>query len=72
MVDPFIDRFVELVQSGVDAGEIRPVNIRFLSEMLQAMAAALRDERVQRSSGLSAEGGMLELDALVWDGILKR
>lgn len=72
VVDPFVERFVELVQSGVDAGEIRPVNIRFLAETLQAMSVVLRDESALRSSGLSSERGMMELDALVWEGILAR
>jgi len=69
VVDRYIDRFVELVQSAEDAGEIRPVNIRLLGEMLRQIGLVTRDERVLTASGLTSEQAVLEVDALLWDGM---
>jgi AcrR family transcriptional regulator len=69
VVDRYIDRFVELVQCAEDAGEIRPVNIRFLAELLRYIGLATRDERVLSTSGLTSEQAVLEVDSLLWDGL---
>ena len=69
VVDRYIDRFVELVQEAEEAGEIRPVNVRFLGEVLRQMGFVTRDERVLSASGLTSEQAVLEVDALLWDGM---
>ena len=69
VVDRYIDRFVELVQGAEDAGEIRPVNVRFLGEVLRQIGFVTRDERVLSASGLTSERAVLEVDALLWDGL---
>jgi AcrR family transcriptional regulator len=72
VVDPYIDRFVELVLSAQEAGEVRPVNTRFLGEMLRQVGFVTRDERVLSASGLTAEQAVLEVDRMIWDGIRTR
>ena len=69
VVDRYIDRFIELVQGAEDAGEIRPVNTRFLGEILRQIGFVTRDERVLSASGLTSEEAVLEVDALLWDGM---
>jgi len=69
VVDRYIDRFVELVQGAEDAGEIRPVNVRFLGEVLRQIGLVTRDERVLSASGLTSEQAVLQVDALLWDGM---
>jgi AcrR family transcriptional regulator len=69
VVDPYIDRFVELVALAQEAGEVRPVNTRFLGEMLRQIGFVTRDERVMRASGLTNEQAVLEVDRIIWDGI---
>jgi AcrR family transcriptional regulator len=69
VVEPYVDRFVELVREAEDAGEIRPVNVRFLAEVLRQITVVTRDERILRASGLSHEQAVLEIDSLVWDGL---
>lgn len=69
VVDRYIDRFVELVRGAEDAGEVRPVNVRFLGEVLRQIGFVTRDERVLRASGLTSEQAVLEVDALLWEGM---
>jgi AcrR family transcriptional regulator len=69
VADPFIDRFVELLDLAVEANEVRPLNTRFLGEVLRQVAWVLRNEQVLQASGLTAEFGMLEIDQLIWSGI---
>ena len=69
IADPFIDRFVELLDVAVQAHEVRPLNTRFLGEVLRQVAWVLRNEQVLKTSGLTAELGMLEIDQLIWAGI---
>ena len=69
VVDRYIDRFVELVQGAEDAGEVRLVNVRFLGEVLRQIGFVTRDERVLRASGLTSEQAVLEVDALLWEGM---
>jgi AcrR family transcriptional regulator len=70
VVDRYIGRFVELVAAAEAAGEIRPVNLRFLAELLQQMGQVTRDDRVLREAGLSSEAAVLLLDSLIWEGLL--
>jgi AcrR family transcriptional regulator len=69
VVDRYIARFVELVQIAEDAGEVRPVNIRFLAEMLNQIGFITRDERVLRECGLTSEEAVLAVDEIIWSGI---
>jgi len=70
--DRFIDRFVQLGGAAAAAGEIRPVNQRFLGEMLRKLAASARDEAAVRASGLTAAEAVLEIDEVIWDGLAVR
>lgn len=69
VVERYLDRFVELVQLAEDAGEVRPVNIRFLAEVLRGISVVTRSERVLSATGLSHEQAVLEVDSLIWDGM---
>jgi AcrR family transcriptional regulator len=69
VVDRYIDRFVELVHCAEEAGEIRPLNIRFLGEVLRQIGFVTRDERALSASGLTSEQAVLEVDSLLWEGI---
>ena len=72
VVGPYLSRFVELVQCAADAGETRPVNIRFLAEMLGQIALVTRDERVLRASEMTAEEAVMQVDDIIWQGIGRR
>jgi AcrR family transcriptional regulator len=67
--DGFIDRFVELLDDAVDAGEIRPMSTLFLAQVFRQMAVVVRDERTLQTSGLTAEQALLEVDRMIWDGL---
>lgn len=71
VVDPYIDRFVELLEQAEAAGEVRPVNIRFLGEVLRAIGFVTRDERALSAAGLTSEEAVLEVDRLIWNGIIQ-
>ena len=70
--DATIDRFVQLLDDAVKAGEIRPVNTRFLGVALRQLAVVVRDEQALQASGLTAERAMLEIEDLVWEGLRQR
>jgi AcrR family transcriptional regulator len=67
----FIDRFVDLLEDAVEAGEIRPMNTRFLAQVFGQIALVVRDEQELSKSGLTAAQAILEVDHIIWDGILK-
>ena len=67
--DRFVNRFVELLDAAVVAGEIKPTNTRFLAELFRYMSRAIRDEQALRLSGLTTEEAALLVDGLIWDGI---
>jgi AcrR family transcriptional regulator len=69
VVERYLARFVELVQLAEEAGEIRPVNTRFLGEVLRQIGFVTRDERVLRASGLTSEQAVLAVDSLLWEGL---
>lgn len=70
VVQRYIDRFVALVKLAEEAGEIRPVNTHLLAEVLRQISAVTRNDDVLRASGLSHERAVLEIDALIWEGLL--
>ncbi len=72
VVERYIDRFVELVESAEGAGEIRPVNTRLLAEVLRQIGTVTRNESVLSASGLTHEEAVLEVDSLIWEGLLKK
>jgi AcrR family transcriptional regulator len=67
----FIDRFVNLLEGAVMAGEIRPMNTRFLAQVFGQIALVVRDEQELSKSGLTAAEAILEVDHIIWEGILK-
>jgi AcrR family transcriptional regulator len=67
----FIDRFVDLLEDAVEAGEIRPMNTCFLAQVFGQIALVVRDERELSKSGLTATQALLEVEHIIWDGILK-
>ena len=69
VADRFVNRLVELVQDAQEAGEVRPLNLWFLAELLNHIGSITRDERVLRVSGLTREQAFLEVEAIIWDGI---
>ena len=69
VVDPYLGRFVELVQLAEQAGEVRPVNVRFFAEVLRGISFVTRSERVLQATGLTHEQAVLEVDSLLWEGI---
>ena len=71
VVERYIDRFVELVDAAEEAGEIRPVNTHLLAEVLRQIASVTRNDEVLRASGLTHEQAVLEIDSLIWEGLLK-
>ena len=71
VAERYIDRFVELLDEAEKAGEIRPTNTRFLAEVLRQISSLTRNEEVLRASGLSHEQAVLEIDSLMWEGLLK-
>jgi AcrR family transcriptional regulator len=71
VVERYIDRFVELVVSAEQAGEIRPVNAHLLAEVLRQIGTVTRNDNVLRASGLTHEQAVLEIDSLIWEGLLK-
>ncbi len=67
--DRFIDRFAELIDDAIKAGEVNPVNSRFVALVVRQAAIVVRDEEALRECGLTADGALLEFDRMLWDGI---
>ncbi len=67
--DRFVDRFAELIDEAAAAGEIRPVNARFMAGMFRYIAAAIRDEDLLEAAGLTAGEALLEVDTVIWGGL---
>lgn len=67
--DRFVDRFSGLLDEAGQQGEMRPVNPRFLAGLFRHIAAAVRDEDLLDSAGLSAAEALQEVDKIVWDGL---
>jgi AcrR family transcriptional regulator len=71
VVERYIDRFVVLVESAEEAGEIRAVNAHLLAEVLRQIGTVTRNDDVLRASGLTHEEAVLEIDSLIWEGLLR-
>jgi AcrR family transcriptional regulator len=69
VVEPYLGRFVELIQLAEEAGEVRPVNVRFFAEVLRGISFVTRSERILQATGLTHEQAVLEVDSLLWDGV---
>ncbi len=67
--DAFVARFAELLNEAARADEIPAVNTRFLAGMFRHIAAAVRDEDLLESAGLTAREAALEIDKIIWDGL---
>ena len=67
----FIERFSALLEEAAQAGEIRPVNVRFAVGMFRYIAFAIRDEDLLASAGLTAREALLEVDTMIWDGMTR-
>lgn len=67
--DRFVDRFAELIEVAAQAGEIRPVNARFMAGMFRYIAMAIRDENLLEAAGLTAGEALLEVDTVIWGGL---
>jgi AcrR family transcriptional regulator len=67
--DRFIERFAQLVDDAVSAGEVRPINTRFLALLVRQQAIVVRDEAALADCGLTAEQAMLEVDQMIWNGV---
>lgn len=70
--DRFVARFVGLLDVAVEAGEMKPMNTRFLGHLLRQINRVIRDEHVLRDSGLTSEEAGLQVDRLLWDGLRRR
>jgi AcrR family transcriptional regulator len=70
--DRFVARFVELLDDAVEAGEMKPMNTRFLGHLLRQINRVVRDEHVLRDSELTSEEAGLQVDRLLWDGLRRR
>ena len=62
---------MELLDAAEQAGEIRPTSTHFLAEVLRQISSLTRNDEVLRASGLSHEQAVLEIDSLLWEGLLK-
>ncbi len=67
--DRFIERFSALLEEAAQAGEIRPLNIRFAVGMFRYIAFAIRDEDLLAAAGLTAREALLEVDRIIWHGV---
>lgn len=71
VVERYIVRFVKLLDAADAAGEIRRANSHFLAEVLRQISALTRNDEVLRAAGLTHEQAVLEIDSLIWEGLLK-
>ena len=67
--DRFVNRFAELIDEAARAGEIRPVNARFMAGLFRYIAAAIRDEDLLEAAGLTAGEALREVDTVIWGGL---
>ena len=72
VTDPFVSGFVGLLDRAVEAGEVRPLNTRFIGEVIRQIAWVVRDEQELRASGITADQATLLVDEMIWTGILER
>jgi AcrR family transcriptional regulator len=65
----FIERFVQLLDDAVEAGELEITNTRFLAHVFRQIALIVRDEEVLSLCGISAAQAMLEVERVFWGGM---
>ena len=66
----FVDTFAGLLKEASDAGEVQSVNARFMAGLFRHVAASLRDEDLLEASGLTAAEAAMEIDRIIWEGLL--
>jgi AcrR family transcriptional regulator len=67
--EPFLNRFVGLLDEAVRAGEIEPTNTCFLAHVFRSIAFLIRDEEILSLCGLTAGQAMLQTERMFWGGI---
>ena len=60
------------IENGVASGEFRPVNARYVAEVISRASRATRDPRVLEATGLTSGQAMAELAAYMVDGLNAR
>lgn len=70
--DRFVARFVDLLNDAVEAGEMQPMNTRFLGHVLRQVNRVIRDEHALRDSGITSGEAAMQVDRLIWDGLRQR
>jgi AcrR family transcriptional regulator len=68
----FVDQFAHYLTEAVESREVRPVNPRFMTLLLQQMAAVARDEETVATCGLTKEEAHREVALMIWEGISAR
>jgi AcrR family transcriptional regulator len=72
IVSRFLARFNELLEDAVKAGEVRPINTRFMAQALRQIALFVWDEECMRACNLTPDEAMAEMDAMIWEGIRRK
>jgi len=65
----FVDQFAEYVDAAASAGEVRPVNPRFMALLIRQMAVLTRNDEVLATCGMTRDDALREIDTLIWEGI---
>jgi AcrR family transcriptional regulator len=68
--DRFVERFAGLLEEAAAAGEVRPLNAVLLVGLLTDVARTVRDEDLLARAGLTAREALLEVDTVIWEGVL--
>lgn len=68
----FVSQFAQYLTEAAQEGEVRPINARFTTLLLQQIAAVARDEETVAECGLTKEEAHREVDLLIWHGISAR
>jgi AcrR family transcriptional regulator len=70
--DRFVARLVGMLDDAIEAGEMKPMNTRFLGHLLRQINRVIRDEHVLRDSGLTSGQAALQVDDILWDGLRRQ
>jgi AcrR family transcriptional regulator len=68
----FVGQFAHYLTQAAEAGEVRPLNARFTTLLLQQIAAVARDEELVAECGLTKEEAHRQVELLIWEGISAR
>lgn len=68
----FVGQFADFINMAIEAGEVRPINARFLALMFRQIALVARDEETVAECGLTNEEALHEVELLIWEGIATR